>query len=114
VIAMSMLLVIINDLYVRRPGRSVSPFKANPPLIIDADAVLAFGDEETRGQTERFLRHIPRHRAMGNPETFRLSPVSHEVSSFDQNGAGLPPQRVMAWIRAFAKRFAESSESKYM
>lgn len=36
-----MLLVIINDLYVRRSRRSVDPFKANPPLIVYADAVLA-------------------------------------------------------------------------
>jgi hypothetical protein len=36
-----MLLVIVNDLHVRRSGRSVNPFKANPPLVVDADAVLA-------------------------------------------------------------------------
>jgi hypothetical protein len=36
-----MLLVIVNDFYVGRPGRSVSPLKANPPLVVDADAVLA-------------------------------------------------------------------------
>ena len=37
--AISMLLVIIND--VRRSRRSVDLFKANPPLIVYADAVLA-------------------------------------------------------------------------
>jgi hypothetical protein len=36
-----MLLVVVNDFYVGRPGRSVSPLKANPPLVVDADAVLA-------------------------------------------------------------------------
>ena len=36
-----MLLVIINNLYVGRSRRSAKPFKANPPLIVNANAVLA-------------------------------------------------------------------------
>jgi hypothetical protein len=36
-----MLLVVVNDFYVGRPGRSASPLKANPLLVVDADAVLA-------------------------------------------------------------------------
>jgi hypothetical protein len=34
--------VVINDLNIYRAGRSLRPFKAYPPLVIDADAVLAF------------------------------------------------------------------------
>src|SRR5216684_493062 len=34
------LLMIINDLYVYRAWCSVRPFKTNPPLVIDANAVL--------------------------------------------------------------------------
>jgi len=35
-----MLLVIVDDLYVRGSRLSVNTFKANPPLIVDADTVL--------------------------------------------------------------------------
>src|SRR5437868_1414121 len=35
------LLVIIDNLHIDRAGRTFRPFEANPPLIIDADAVLA-------------------------------------------------------------------------
>src|SRR5438105_1789793 len=38
---MSILLVVVNDLYVGRPRRAIMPFKADPPLIVDADTVLA-------------------------------------------------------------------------
>src|SRR5260370_39424481 len=38
----AMLLVIIYYLHVDRPWGTVRPFKANPPLNIDADAVLSF------------------------------------------------------------------------
>src|SRR4029077_6081022 len=37
-----MLLMVINNFYVRRTGRTVSPLKANPPLVINADTVLSF------------------------------------------------------------------------
>src|SRR5260221_9961893 len=33
--------VVINDLNIHRPGRAGRPFKAYPPFVIDADAVLA-------------------------------------------------------------------------
>jgi hypothetical protein len=33
-------LVVINDVDIDRAWRSFGPFKANPPLVIDADAVL--------------------------------------------------------------------------
>jgi hypothetical protein len=36
-----MLLVIVDDLRVEWPRRSVSPLEANPPLIVNADAVLS-------------------------------------------------------------------------
>jgi len=35
-------LVEIYDLHIHRPGRLLGPLKANPPLVVDADAVLAF------------------------------------------------------------------------
>ena len=34
--------MIIDNFYIDRPGRSVWPLKANPPLIINANAILAF------------------------------------------------------------------------
>jgi len=34
--------MVIDDLYVDRPWRALGPFEANPPLVIDANAVLAF------------------------------------------------------------------------
>jgi hypothetical protein len=34
--------MIVDNLHVEWPWRSVSPLEANPPLIVDADAVLAF------------------------------------------------------------------------
>jgi hypothetical protein len=33
--------LVINDLDIDWAGRSFAPFKANPPLVIDADAVLS-------------------------------------------------------------------------
>src|SRR5438477_10220321 len=36
-----MLLVIANDLYVGRPEGSFDPFKADPPLLVNTNAVLA-------------------------------------------------------------------------
>ena len=33
--------MVIDNLYVDRAGRAVGPLKADPPLVIDADAVLA-------------------------------------------------------------------------
>jgi len=32
--------MVVNDFNINRTGRSLRPFKANPPLIIDADAEL--------------------------------------------------------------------------
>jgi hypothetical protein len=34
-------LVVINNLDIDRAGRFFGPFKANPPLVIDADAILS-------------------------------------------------------------------------
>jgi hypothetical protein len=34
--------MIIHNFHIKRPGRTRRPFKANPPLVINADAVLAF------------------------------------------------------------------------
>src|SRR6266852_5171311 len=36
------LLMIVNNLYVRWPERAARPLEPNPPLIVNADAVLAF------------------------------------------------------------------------
>jgi hypothetical protein len=33
--------MVIDNLDIRRAGGALRPFKANPPLIVDADAVLA-------------------------------------------------------------------------
>src|SRR6266852_2903737 len=35
------LLMIVNNLYVRWPERAARPLEANPPLIVNANAVLA-------------------------------------------------------------------------
>jgi hypothetical protein len=43
--------VIINDLDVGRARRLLRPLKANPPLIVDADAVLAFAISGQRLKT---------------------------------------------------------------
>jgi hypothetical protein len=45
------LLVIINDLHVRRAGGVFGPFKASPPLIIDANAVLSLPVSSQRFKT---------------------------------------------------------------
>src|SRR5215470_17989558 len=44
-------LVIINDLDVGRARRLLRPLKANPPLIVDADAVLTFAISSQRFKT---------------------------------------------------------------
>ena len=33
--------MIVNDLDIRRSGRSTAPFETNPPLVVNSDAVLA-------------------------------------------------------------------------
>jgi hypothetical protein len=33
--------VVIDNLDIRRPSRILRPFKTNPPLVVDADAVLS-------------------------------------------------------------------------
>src|SRR5487761_529153 len=38
--AMMVLLMVIDDLHVRGAGRVFAPFEANPPAVVDADAVL--------------------------------------------------------------------------
>ena len=43
-----MLLVIVNDLYVGRPECSFDPFKTDPPLIVNADALLALAISDQR------------------------------------------------------------------
>src|SRR3990172_41936 len=39
---MSLSLVIVHDLNIDRTRRTFPPLETNPPLVIDADAVLAF------------------------------------------------------------------------
>jgi hypothetical protein len=41
-------LVVINDPDIDRAGRFFGPFKANPPLVIDADAVLSLSVTKER------------------------------------------------------------------
>src|SRR6185503_1218987 len=38
----TLLLVIVDDFHIDRSRTFVRPFEANPPLVVDADAVLAF------------------------------------------------------------------------
>src|ERR1700722_4828412 len=49
--AIATLLVIVDNLHVPRPRRSVSPLEANPPLIVYADAVLALAVTYQRFKT---------------------------------------------------------------
>src|SRR5208337_952097 len=50
-IAMAILLVIVNDLHMRRPRRSAGPLEAHAPLIVDAYAVLALAVAMQRFKT---------------------------------------------------------------
>ena len=58
--------MVINNLHVRWAGRLFGPLKANPPLVIDADAVLALpvaleGFQPIAGQSGKVFqarRHI--------------------------------------------------------
>jgi hypothetical protein len=43
--------MVINNLHVGWAGRFFGPFKANPPLVIDADAVLALSVPSQRFKT---------------------------------------------------------------
>ena len=59
------LLMIINDLHVRRAEGVFGPFKASPPLIIDANAVLALPVASERfkavaGQYGKVFKHDSR------------------------------------------------------
>jgi hypothetical protein len=40
--------VVINDPDIDRAGRFFGPFEANPPLVIDADAVLSLSVTKER------------------------------------------------------------------
>jgi hypothetical protein len=46
-----MLLMIVDNLHVEWPRRSVSPLEANPPLIVNTDAVLALAVAYQRFKT---------------------------------------------------------------
>jgi hypothetical protein len=60
-----MLLVVVNDFYVGRPGRSVSPLKAKPPLVVDANAVLALSISCQRLKAVAWKCRKVRHRCSG-------------------------------------------------
>ena len=58
---LAVLLVIINNLYIRGSRGSFGPFEANPPLVVDADAVLALAVtferfETVAGQSGKVLK----------------------------------------------------------
>lgn len=43
--------MIVNNLHVRRPWRSIEPLEANPPLVVDANAVLSLATANQRLKT---------------------------------------------------------------
>ena len=56
------LLMVVNNLHVAWAGPFCGPFKANPPLVIDADAVLALSASFQRlkavaGQYGKVFKH---------------------------------------------------------
>src|SRR3984885_15969423 len=64
--AIAMLLMIIDNLQVEWPRRSVGPLEANPPLIVNVDAVLALAVAYQRfktvlGQRGEISQRPPRH-----------------------------------------------------
>src|ERR1700746_2081643 len=62
--AIAMLRVIVNNLHVWRPWRAVGPLEANPPLIVNADAVLALAVAYQRFKTvTRQCGKIPQRRS---------------------------------------------------
>jgi hypothetical protein len=63
--AMSMFLVIINDLHVRWAWRSVGPLKADSPLVVDANAVLALSISCQRLKAVAWKCRKVRHRCSG-------------------------------------------------
>jgi hypothetical protein len=42
ILAIVYLLMIVHNFHIKRPRGVIRPFKTNPPLVIDADAVPAF------------------------------------------------------------------------
>ena len=84
--------MIIDNFYVGRPWRAVWPFKTDPPLVIDADAVLPItisGQcfKTIAGQDGKILQHgrcfqaveFQARRALDSRERFHPFP-SREVS----------------------------------
>jgi len=62
---MVFLLVVIHDFYIHRSRRFVWPLKADPPLVVDAYAVLALsaalqGLEAVAGQCRQILQRVGR------------------------------------------------------
>jgi hypothetical protein len=93
----SVLLVIVDNLDVRRTQRSVRPLKTDPPLLVDADAVLPLtiagqGFETISGQGGKVLERLslfPAGRASGAP--CRSMPESAlPVSGGEVSGALVP------------------------
>src|SRR5712664_159634 len=68
-IAITILLVIIGNFHVGRPGWPVEPFKAQAPLIVNANAVLAFA------VTKQGLKPIARQRGEISERCGRLQTV---------------------------------------
>lgn len=61
--------MVINNLHVSRPERAVRPLKTKPPLIIDADAVLALAIADQR------LKTVARQRGQVFQPASRFQPV---------------------------------------
>ena len=77
--------MIVNNLHVHRPQGPIRPLKTNPPLVIDADAVLALTVSEQNfkpvaGQNGKVSEH------RGGLKTIQL-----EASGAFDSGEGLDP-----------------------
>jgi hypothetical protein len=101
--ALAMLLVIVDNLHVQWPRRSASPLEANPPLIVNADAVLALAVAYQRfktvpGNAARSLSDVAasirssfRRADCSNPEN-ALTPSLSQLSGRGQ-ASGIFPVR---------------------
>jgi hypothetical protein len=79
------LLVIVNNLHIHRPGRSRRTLEANPPLVINADAVLSpavsgQGFKSVAGQSDKISER------RGGLKTIKL-----QASRAFDPGEGLDP-----------------------
>jgi hypothetical protein len=90
--------MVVHNFHIKRPWGSLRPFKANPPLVIDADAVLA--SAITLEAFQPVSRGIERHETIRSVQSFKpqhglfLKPLKGFYSLSRKKSLGFPTAEI--------------------